>query len=96
MKLKNCRRGLSNHFTGKSKSLASLADVVTSSSSITVKDLEKPKNPFNKRRRLLLANKWARKSFYSWSNPKSMPLLTLNEEDEQQEQNQQLEEDDEE
>ncbi|XP_065850632.1 protein OXIDATIVE STRESS 3 LIKE 4-like [Euphorbia lathyris] len=88
------KSGLSNHFTGKSKSFANLSDVLMSSSSVTVKDLEKPENPFNKRRRLILANKWSRKSFYSWSNPKSMPLLTLNEEHE--EQNQHEEEDEEE
>ncbi|KAJ4834765.1 hypothetical protein Tsubulata_020005 [Turnera subulata] len=73
------KRGLSNHFSGKSKSFGNLADVTTSVN--RVKDLEKPENPFNKRRRLLIANKLSRKSFYSWSNPKSMPLLTLKEDD---------------
>ncbi|WCJ30503.1 Protein OXIDATIVE STRESS 3 LIKE 4 [Euphorbia peplus] len=79
------KRGLSNHFTGKSKSFADLSDVLMSTTSVTVKDLEKPENPFNKRRRLILANKWCKKSFYSWSNPKSMPLLVLNEEEEDDE-----------
>lgn len=75
------KRGLSNHYTGKSKSFGNLSDV--SLSSISVKDLvEKPENALNKRRRVLIANKWARKSFYSWQNPKSMPLLaSLNEDD---------------
>lgn len=72
------KRGLSSHFSGKSKSFANLSDM--SSSTCTVKDLGKPENPFNKRRRVLIANKWARKSsFYSWQNPKSMPLLTVHE-----------------
>jgi hypothetical protein len=72
------RRGLSNHFTGKSKSFTNLGEVNTVN---TVKELEKPENPFNKRRRILMANKWSRRSFYSWSNPKSMPLLTMHEEE---------------
>ncbi|KAL0553244.1 hypothetical protein IC582_007133 [Cucumis melo] len=73
------KRGLSSHFSGKSKSFANLSEV------IQVKDLEKPENPFNKRRRILMASKWSRKkaSFYNWPNPKSMPLLALNENDEQ-------------
>ncbi|OMO86115.1 hypothetical protein CCACVL1_09779 [Corchorus capsularis] len=44
------KRGLSNHYTGKSKSFASLSDISSSVSS--VKDLQKPENPFNKRRRI--------------------------------------------
>ncbi|KAE8734720.1 Exocyst subunit exo70 family protein G1 [Hibiscus syriacus] len=74
------KRGLSNHYTGKSKSFANLLDVST------VKEVEKAENPFNKRRRILLANKWCRSrksSFYSWQNPNSMPLLALNEDDEE-------------
>ena len=39
------RRGLSNHFTGKSKSFANLSEVEVG----TVKDLEKQENPFNNR-----------------------------------------------
>ncbi|PON73045.1 stress response NST1-like protein [Parasponia andersonii] len=70
------KRGLSNHFSGKSKSFANLSDVSS------VMDLKKRENPLNKRRRILIASKWARKSFYSWANPKSMPLLTLNEDEE--------------
>lgn len=79
-KICDFRRGLSNHFSGKSKSFGNLSDM---SCVNRVKDLEKPVNPFNKRRRLIMANKWSRKSsFYNWPNPKSMPLLALNEEDE--------------
>lgn len=74
------KRGLSNHFTGKSKSFANLSEVVVAG---TVKDLEKQENPFNKRRRVLIASKWStkRSSFYSSFNPKSMPLLALNEDE---------------
>ncbi|XVF89467.1 hypothetical protein PTKIN_Ptkin19aG0132700 [Pterospermum kingtungense] len=80
------KRGLSNHYAGKSKSFVNLSDVISS-----VKDLQKTENPFNKRRRVLIANKlkWSRKSssssssssssFYSWQNPNSMPLLAFNE-----------------
>lgn len=51
-----------------------------------MKELQKQENPFNKRRRVLIASKWSRKSsFYTWSNPKSMPLLPLDEEDDDQE-----------
>ncbi|KAK4852897.1 hypothetical protein QYF36_000872 [Acer negundo] len=73
------KRGLSSHFSGKSKSFTNLSEVST------VKDLVKLENPFNKRRRVLIANKlWSKKSsssssFYSWQNPKSMPLLTVHE-----------------
>lgn len=73
------KRGLSNHFPGKSRSFANLSEVGT------VKDLEKRENPLNKRRRVLIASKWSRKSFYSWANPKSMPLLTLKEDEENDE-----------
>ncbi|XP_041019426.1 uncharacterized G-patch domain protein DDB_G0278987-like [Juglans microcarpa x Juglans regia] len=75
------KRGLSNHFTGKSKSFANLLEVSA------VKDLEKTENPFNKRRRVLVSAKWSsrRSSFYSSSNPKSMPLLALNEEEDEDE-----------
>lgn len=42
--------------------------------------MRKQESPFNKRRRVLIASKFSRKSsFYSWSNPKSMPLLPVNE-----------------
>ncbi|KAG2389981.1 uncharacterized protein HKW66_Vig0226140 [Vigna angularis] len=66
------RRGLSNHFMGKSKSFTDLSQVNT------VKELQKQENPFNKRRRVQIASKWSRRSsFYTWANPKSMPLLPL-------------------
>ncbi|XP_028781249.1 uncharacterized protein LOC114737488 [Neltuma alba] len=70
------KRGLSGHFDGKSKSFSDLSQITT------VKDLKKQENPFNKRRRLLIASKLSRKSaFYSWSNPKSMPLLPVDEDE---------------
>lgn len=69
------KKGLSNHFIGKSKSFSDLSQVST------VTELKKQENPFNKRRRLLIASKLSRKSFYSCFNPKSMPLLSVNEDD---------------
>ncbi|KAI3932720.1 hypothetical protein MKW98_012691 [Papaver atlanticum] len=76
------KRGLSNYFTGKSKSFGNLSEVTT------VNSLVKTENPFNKRRRTLIAYKLSRsRNFYSSANPISMPLLTLHEdEDYQQEQ----------
>ncbi|XP_050220019.1 KID-containing protein 1-like [Mercurialis annua] len=79
------KRGLSNHFAGKSKSFTNLSEVLIGET--TVKDLVKTENPFNKRRRVLMANKYGNRrkaSFYSWSNPKSMPLLSLPEEEQLQ------------
>ncbi|CAL0323209.1 unnamed protein product [Lupinus luteus] len=69
------KKGLSSHFIGKSKSFTDLSQVNT------VKELEKEENPFNKRKRVLIAAKWSRRSFYSWSNPKSMPILPMVDED---------------
>ncbi|KAF7830184.1 nucleolin 1-like [Senna tora] len=69
------KRGLSSHFEGKSKSFTDLSQISD------VKDLKKQENPFNKRRRLVIASKLSRKSFYSWSNPKSMPLLPVDEDE---------------
>ncbi|XP_022951519.1 uncharacterized protein LOC111454311 [Cucurbita moschata] len=70
------KRGLSSHFSGKLKSFANLAEAKS------VKDIVKPENSFNKRRRILIASKLAKKSsFYTWPNPKSMPLLALREVD---------------
>ncbi|KAK9097438.1 hypothetical protein Sjap_022935 [Stephania japonica] len=43
------KRGLSNFFNGKSKSFANFSEVSS------VSDLAKPDNPFNKRRRTLIA-----------------------------------------
>ncbi|KAE8664304.1 F-box protein AFR [Hibiscus syriacus] len=74
------KRGLSNHYAGKSKSFGNLSDISS------VKEVPKVESPFNKRRRLLLANKWSRSrksSFYSWQNPNSMPLLALVEDDDE-------------
>lgn len=52
----------------------------------SVKELQKQENPFNKRRRVLIASKWSRRSsFYTWSNPKSMPLLPLAEDSDEAE-----------
>ncbi|CAL0323111.1 unnamed protein product [Lupinus luteus] len=71
----NIEKGLSSHFIGKSKSFTDLSQVNT------VKELEKQENPFNKRKRVLIAAKWSRTSFYSCSNPKSMPILPIVDED---------------
>lgn len=72
--IKRCRRGLSSHFDGKSKSFTDLSRVSS------LNELQKQESPFNKRRRVLIASKFSTKSsFYSWSNPKSMPLLPLTE-----------------
>ncbi|CAI8599751.1 unnamed protein product [Vicia faba] len=68
------KRGLSSHFEGKSKSFTDLSQVRN------LTELRKQESPFNKRRRVLIASKFSRKSsFYSWSNPKSMPLFPVNE-----------------
>ncbi|XP_010526267.1 PREDICTED: uncharacterized protein LOC104803870 [Tarenaya hassleriana] len=78
------KRGLSSHYVGKSKSFGNLMEANV------VKNLEKAENPFNKRRRLLIANKLRRRrsgrsssssQFYAWKNPNSMPLLALQESD---------------
>ncbi|RID47910.1 hypothetical protein BRARA_I04468 [Brassica rapa] len=76
------KRGLSNHYVGKSKSFGNLME----SSNINAKDLEKVENPFNKKRRLIIANKLRSRgrsmsvsSFYTWQNPNSTPLLALQE-----------------
>lgn len=55
------KRGLSNYFAGKSKSFASLTEAAGGHA----KDLSKPENPFNKRRRILMsykASSWRRAS----------------------------------
>ncbi|CAN8265075.1 unnamed protein product [Cochlearia groenlandica] len=71
------KRGLSNHYKGKSKSFGNLGEIGSSS----VKEVAKQENPLNKRRRLQICNKLARRSFYTWQNPKSMPLLPVNEDE---------------
>lgn len=45
------KRGLSNFFSGKSRSFANLQDAASAVTS--ARDLAKPENPFNKRRRVL-------------------------------------------
>ncbi|CAL0305678.1 unnamed protein product [Lupinus luteus] len=69
------KRGLSSHFEGKSKSFTDLSQVSN------LKELQKQESSFNKRRRVVIASKWSKKSsnFYTWSNPKSMPLLPVDE-----------------
>ena len=52
----NCRRGLSNFYAGKSKSFTSLAEAAATAAA---KEIAKPENPFNKRRRVLQA--WSRR-----------------------------------
>ncbi|KAG6484993.1 uncharacterized protein LOC122010512 [Zingiber officinale] len=54
------KRGLSLFFSGKSKSFTSLSDVAN----MTANDLTKSENSFNKRRRILIANKVRRTSSY--------------------------------
>ena len=52
------RKGLSSFYSGKSKSFTSLAEAT--STVAAAKELAKPENPFNKRRRIL-AN-WSRRA----------------------------------
>ncbi|RWR91476.1 MTD1 family protein [Cinnamomum micranthum f. kanehirae] len=82
------KRGLSNYFTGKSKSFTSLSEVTT------IKDLAKPENSYNKRRKTLVTYKaaWIQsKSAFKrpLTNSTSMSLLSpdfvLEEEDEEEE-----------
>lgn len=70
-----CRRGLSNFFNGKSKSFATLSDVVTNP--VTVADLAKQENPFNKKRRILMAKKasWPRRASCGSLNTACLPPL---------------------
>ncbi|KAG1331936.1 glucosidase 2 subunit beta [Cocos nucifera] len=72
------KRGLSNYFSGKSKSFASLADMAAA----TTRDLAKPENPFNKRRRLLMASKTRSASYASLVT--SLPPLHITEEKEEE------------
>ncbi|KAF8099919.1 hypothetical protein N665_0235s0021 [Sinapis alba] len=74
-------KGLSNHYKGKSKSFGNLGEIGS------VKEVPKQENPLNKRRRLQICNKLARRSFYSWQNPKSMPLFPVNEDDDVEDDN---------
>lgn len=82
------KRGLSNHYGGKSKSFGNLAEVVETSGGAAKQVLEKEENPFNKRRRILIANRLSRKLFYSTPthrNRKSMPLLPVLHDDDDEE-----------
>ena len=88
------KRGLSSHFDGKSKSFSDLSQMSNLSN---LKELQKQESPFNKRRRVLIASKWSRRSsFYSWSNPQSMPLLPVDEDQDYDYEEEEEEEDDEE
>lgn len=60
-----CRRGISKFYNGKSKSFTSLADASTSASS---KDLAKPENACNRRRRNILAYN------HVWDKNRNFPL----------------------
>ena len=67
------RRGLSSNLSGKSKSFANLSEVRS------VKDIEKPENPWNKKRRTMIASKlYSRKKM-------PIPLLFLNSEGDDEE-----------
>ncbi|URD95112.1 hypothetical protein MUK42_34774 [Musa troglodytarum] len=66
------KRGLSNFFSGKSKSFASLSDAANASA----KDMLKAENPFNKRRRLLMMSKMRRASYTALTCPPFPPLLS--------------------
>lgn len=50
--LSHFRKGISRFYSGKSKSFTSLADASSASS---IKDFAKPENPYNKKRKNLLA-----------------------------------------
>ncbi|CAH8337555.1 unnamed protein product, partial [Eruca vesicaria subsp. sativa] len=69
------KNGLSSHYKGKSKSFGNLGEIGS------VKEVPKQENPLNRKRRIQICKKLARKSFYSWQNPKSMPLLPVHEND---------------
>lgn len=71
------KRGLSNHFSGKSKSFGNLSEANLTDVVSSAKDLEKPEHPFNKKRRIL---RWS-KNFPLLSTARSMPLFPLSEED---------------
>ncbi|KAI4377599.1 hypothetical protein MLD38_015198 [Melastoma candidum] len=67
------KRGLSNHFSGKSKSFTNLAEAVATTSA---KDIEKTEHPFNKKRRI---QRWSKNMMIPAAM--SMPLLPVSEED---------------
>ncbi|KAL5230246.1 hypothetical protein ABZP36_029022 [Zizania latifolia] len=68
------KRGLSNFYAGKSKSFTSLAEAAAKAAA---KEIAKPENPFNKRRRVLAA--WSRRhaSCSSLVTTYLPPLLAL-------------------
>jgi hypothetical protein len=67
-----CRRGLSNFYAGKSKSFTSLAEAAAKAAA---KEIAKPENPFNKRRRVLAAWSRRRASCSSLATTYLPPLL---------------------
>ncbi|KAJ8505529.1 hypothetical protein OPV22_006415 [Ensete ventricosum] len=72
------KRGLSNFFSGKSKSFASLSDAATA----TAKDMAKPENPFNKRRRLLMMSSNIRSASYTSLSSRDHTVQEADEEEE--------------
>ncbi|KAI4380197.1 hypothetical protein MLD38_006416 [Melastoma candidum] len=67
------KRGLSNHFSGKSKSFTNLAEAIATGSA---KDIEKTEHPFNKKRRI---QRWSKNMMLPTAM--SMPLLPVSEEE---------------
>jgi hypothetical protein len=74
MYLCNRRRGLSNFYAGKSKSFTSLGEAAAKAAA---KEIAKPENPFNKRRRVLAAWSRRRASCSSLVTTYLPPLLSL-------------------
>lgn len=68
----NCRRGISNFYAGKSKSFTSLAEAAATAAA---KEIAKPENPFNKRRRVLAAWNRRRASCSALATAYLPPLL---------------------
>lgn len=75
---------MSSYFSGKSKSFASLSDVASQTS---VKELAKLENPYNKRRRILVACKsgWSRGASLNASMPQLPAELEKTEEGNEEE-----------
>ncbi|KAF9616322.1 hypothetical protein IFM89_029098 [Coptis chinensis] len=75
------QRGLSNFYAGKSKSFANLLEVTT------IAELAKPENPYNKRRRSVMASKWhaTGRTYYSSLDLPSTPAT--NDHDQQAQRN---------
>ncbi|KAI3435400.1 uncharacterized protein J3R85_006135 [Psidium guajava] len=71
------KRGLSNHFSGKSKSFNNLSEANLTDAVSSARDLEKPEHPFNKKRRIL---RWS-KNINLLSTAKSMPLFPVSEDE---------------